>query len=263
MSTSTITIPSTVPFKILITQEVDELTQYLKHADLELIQTEKSQSPSKLTIISFDNIDLQVGGYGAACISNATIDKERDGLIFKMNTDFPTICNGHDLGGNIFIHYSKNSEHMAVNKGPCKWAYITFKSDYIEDSLIDCLEIDLDTRPGKSSGLQSQNEIYTNSLYWIINEVNESVQYNPEILKDPNILKAMELSLLTSQALLLANTSSTRTELKDGTKKSHELIIKDSIDFLEANSYYPIHLLDICSALNVKLRTLYRVFHEF
>ena len=62
---------------------------------------------------------------------------------------------------------------------------------------------------------------------------------------------------------LLANTSSASTGLKDKTKKSHESIIKESIDFFEANSYQPIHVLDLCNELNVKLRTLYRLFQEY
>ena len=233
----------------------------MKHADIELIQTEKSRSPSKLTAISFDNIDLQVGEYGAACISNATTDKEKNSLILKMNTDFSTICNGYDLNTEVFIHYNKNSEHMAVNKGPCRWAYITFKSDYFKDSLIDYPEPD--SGSGKSSCLQSRKQIYLDSQYSIIKEINELMQTDPGIFKNPNILKGMELSLLNSQALLLANSSSTETASRDKTNKSHELIIKESIDFLKANSYEPIHVLDLCGALNVKLRTLYRSFHEF
>lgn len=261
MSASETTTPSSVPFKTLLTEEVDELSHYLKHADIELIQTEKSQSPSKLTVISFDNIDLQIGEYGAACISNATTDKDRDSLIFKMNVDFPTTCNGYNLCTEVFMHYGKNSEHMAVNKGPCNWAYITFKSDYLEDAFIDCLETD--SRSGKSSCFQSRKQIYLDSQYVIIKEINELTQTDPGIFKNPDILKGMELSLLNSQALLLANTSRAETALKDKTNKSHELIIKESIDFLKANSYQPIHVLDLCRALNVKLRTLYRLFQEF
>lgn len=76
---------SSLPFIKLETQEIDELAYYIKHADVELIQTSRSQSPSSLTLVSFDNIDLQVGQYGAASISNATIDKDKSGVVFKMN----------------------------------------------------------------------------------------------------------------------------------------------------------------------------------
>jgi AraC family ethanolamine operon transcriptional activator len=49
----------------------------------------------------------------------------------------------------------------------------------------------------------------------------------------------------------------------DRGKKSHEYIIKLSIDFLKSNSCKPIHVLDLCSALNVRMRTLYYAFQEF
>ena len=263
MTTSPNNSHSYIPYTRLVTQESDEMSEHINHADIELIQLSRSKSPSSLTMVNFDLLDLQVGDYGASYISNGTTDTERSGLMFKLSMDFSTVCNGYDIDSKDFMSYSKNSEHIALHDGPCKWAYITFKSDHLQDSLIDCLDIDLDTRPGKSTHLQSQKQIYLGSLYRSINEVTELTQTNPEILKDPNILKGMESSLLNSQALLLANTSSTRTGSKDSTKKSHELIIKESIDFLEANSYEPIHVLNLCNVLNVKLRTLYYAFQEF
>ena len=263
MNTTSKHSPSYIPCIRFVTQEIDEMSEYINHADIELIQLRRSKSPSSLTIVNFDLLDLQVGDYGASYISNATTDTERSGLMFKMNMDNQTTCNGYDIERKDFMFYSKNSEHIAIHNGPCKWAYITIKSDYLEDSLIDRLDIDLDTRPGKSTYLQSQKQIYLDSLYRSINEVTELTQTNPDILKDPDILKGMEVTLFNSQALLLANTSSTRTGSKDITKKSHELIVKESIDFLEANSYEPIHVLDLCNVLNVKLRTLYYAFREF
>jgi len=239
------------------------MSEHINHADIELIQLKQSKSPSSLTVVNFDLLDLQVGDYGASYISNATTDTNMSGLMFKMNMDNQTICNGYDIDRKDFMFYGKNSEHIAIHNGPCKWAYITIKSDRLEDSLIDGLDIDLDTRLGKSTYLQSQKQLYLDSLYRSIKEVTELTQTNPEILKDSNILKGMELSLINSQALLLANTSITRTGSKDSTKKSHELIVKESIDFLEANSYEPLHVLDLCNVLNVKLRTLYYAFREF
>ena len=260
-SASRIISPS--PTLSLEAQEIDELVDNMKHSDIELIQISKTNSPSSLTIVNFDLIDIQVGNFGATYISNGTTDTEHTGLMYKLKLDTQTVCNGYNISSKDFMLYNKNSEHMAMNNNSCNWAYITFKSDYLEDTLIDCLEIDLDTRPGQCVCLQSGHQKNLDSLNMIINEVAGLAQSNPELLRDPDILKAMEVSLLTSQAVLLENALNPRTGSRDKANKSHELIIKGALEYLKSNSYNPIHVLDLCKVLNVKMRTLFYAFQEF
>ena len=62
-SASRIISPS--PTLSLEAQEIDELVDNMKHSDIELIQISKTNSPSSLTIVNFDLIDIQVGNFGA------------------------------------------------------------------------------------------------------------------------------------------------------------------------------------------------------
>ncbi|HVY54128.1 MAG TPA: helix-turn-helix domain-containing protein [Thermodesulfobacteriota bacterium] len=78
-----------------------------------------------------------------------------------------------------------------------------------------------------------------------------------------DIIKGMEWSLLDSQMLVLSNALNSSAKNMDRSRKSREWIIRQSIDFLKYNSYEPIHVLDLCSALNVGLRTLYYAFREY
>jgi len=245
------------------TGELEELAQHIKHADVELTQISRAQSPSSLTQIFFDNINLQIGHYGAGHMAYATSDKERSGMVFKISGDCPTTCNGYDIGSKSFMFYRKNSEYMAIANGSCKWTYITFKPDYLEESLLEPLQVQLDKKRNISSYLQKiKEQVHLDPFYGIVNEISELANSNPRIFQDTDIIKGMEWSLLNSQMLVLSNTLNSSGKSDRG-KKSHEHIIKLSIDFLKANSYKPIHVLDLCSALNVRTRTLYYAFQEF
>ncbi len=248
----------------LETQEIEDLAQYIKHADVELTQISRAQSPSSLTQVSFDNINLQIGHYGAGHMANATSDKERCGMVFKISGDCPTTCNGYDIDSKSFMFYRKNSEYMATTNGPCKWTYITFKTDYLEESLLEPLQVQLDKKRSISSYLQKiKEQVYLDTFYGIVNEITELADSNPLIFQNREIIKGMEWSLLDSQMLVLSNTLNSSAKNTDRGKKSHESIIRQSIDFLKSNSYEPIHVLDLCWALNVGLRTLYYAFREF
>lgn len=163
----------------LETQEIENLAQYIKHADIELIQVGRTQSPSSLTQVSFDNINLQVGHYGAAYISNATTDKERSGLVFKTNRDYPTTCNGYEIDSALYMLYGKNSEHIGINRGPCRWIYISFRADYLEEALLEPLHANLDTRRSQSTCLRCHQQLSLDSLYGIVNEITESANSDP------------------------------------------------------------------------------------
>jgi len=235
----------------------------MKHADIELIQIGRTLTPSSLTQVSFDKINLQVGHYGAPYISNATIDKDRSGMVYKVNKDFPTTCIGYEIDSASFMFYGKNSEHIAINNGLCRWIYISFKPDYLEESLLDPLGARLDTRRNESSHLRCQAQASLDLLYEIVNEITEFANSNPLIFQNTDVTKGMEWSLLDTQVLILSNTLNSSPKNTYRGKKSRESIIRQSIDFLKANSYEPIHVLDLCSALNVGMRTLYYTFREF
>src|SRR3990167_5249869 len=200
----------------LETRDIDELAQYMKHADIELIQIGRTLTPSSLTQVSFDNINLQIGHYGAPYISNATIDKDRSGMVYKINRDSPTICNGYEIDSASFMYYGKNSEHIAINNGLCRWIYISFKPDYLEESLLDPLRTKLDTRRSVSSCLRCQVQASLDSLYATVNEITEFANSNPLIFQNTDITKGMEWSLLDTQVLILSNT------LNSSPKRSEE-----------------------------------------
>lgn len=260
-----VTAPSsiTLPFKRLAAREIDDLAQFMKHVDIELIQLGRAKSLSILTQVFFENINLQVGNYGAAYISNATTDRERKGLVFKINSDYPTTCNGYEIDSRSFMYYGENADHLAINKGPCRWIYITYKPDYLEESLLEPLRAELGTRRGQSPRLRCEEQRSLDSLYEIVNEIVDLVNSNPLIFHNKDITKGMEWSLLDCQMLVLSNTLYSVDKNADRGKKSHESIIRQSIDFLRSNSYEPIHVLDLCSALNVGMRTMYHAFREF
>lgn len=246
------------------TGELEELAQHIKHADIELTQISHAQSPSSLTQVYFENINLQIGHYGAGHMANATSDKERCGMVFKISGDCPTTCNGYDIDDKSFMFYRKNSEYMATTKGSCRWTYITFKPDYLEESLLEPLQVQLDKERNTSSYLQKiKEEVYLHSFYEIVNEISELANSNPCIFQNTDTIKGIECSLVDSQILVLSNTLNSHEKNSDRGRKSHEFIIRQAIEFLKANSYTPIHVLDLCSALNVRMRTLYYAFQEF
>jgi transcriptional regulator GlxA family with amidase domain len=96
-----------------------------------------------------------------------------------------------------------------------------------------------------------------------VNEIVDLVNSNPLIFHNKDMIRGMEWSLLDSQMLVLSNTLYSADKNADRGKKSHESIIRQSIEFLKSNSYEPIHVLDLCSALNVGMRTMYHAFREF
>jgi len=248
----------------LETQEVDELAQHIKHADVELIQTSGSQSPSSLRLITFDNIDLQVGKYGASSISNTSLSKEKHGIVVKSEGDYQTICNSYDIDSKHFMFQAKNSEQITINKGPCSWAYITVKSEYIEESLLHPSNTrNLDVSNGKASLLQCNQQIYLEKLYREINGIVEQLDLDPNTSNNKETMIGMELDLIDSQILLFDNSLESPIGNRQKTKATHMSIIKKSSKFLESNYYKPVHVIDLCGALDLRPRSFYYAFQEF
>lgn len=253
----------TNPFVSVDAREIDELAQHMKHVDIELIQIGRTTFPSNLSQLTFENINLQVGHYGAAYISNATMDKGRCGLIFKTNTDYSTRCNGYEINSSQYMYYGKNSEHIAINRGPCRWIYISQEPYCLEEYVLDSLNVKPDARNGVTSCLRCEKQASLENLYGVVNEIIELVNSNPRIIQNADIVKGMERSILDSQLLIISNTFNPSVKQTERGKKSHERIIRQSNDFLEIISYKPIHLMDLCNALNVGVRTLYYAFNEY
>lgn len=245
------------------TKELEELSQHIKDADIELNQAGRTVSPSKLLRLSFDNIHLQIGSYGSATISNATSDKERFGLLYKIDSLSATRCNGYQMENDKFIAYGSNVEHAAYNDGPCKWAYLTFNPAYFEEHILDPVHGKMGMGSGTASFLNCQDYSAINTLLAIINEIAGLAERNSSLFRNSDVRTGMEYSLLEAQIAVLGRTPNIPVNGNAGGKKSHTHIIKRSIDLLKANSYKPIHVTDLCSTLNVRMRTLYYAFQEF
>ncbi|HML93996.1 MAG TPA: helix-turn-helix domain-containing protein [Thermodesulfobacteriota bacterium] len=245
------------------TAELEELALHIKHADIELIQIRPTQSSSSLIRLSLDNINLQIGSYGSGCISNATSDRERYGLLYKIDRETPTKCNGHQLDNRKFLVYGNNTEHFAFNEGPCTWSYITISPSYFEECILDPIKGKLKTSTGAASCLTCGNLLSIDSFRATVREIARLAEGNAPLFENRDIRKGIEHSVLEIQLAVLSRTLDAPAARNKRGSISHEFIIKRSIDFLKANSYEPLHLLDLCSALGVKMRTLYYAFQEF
>ena len=245
------------------TAELEELAQFIKHADIELIQVRPTQSPSSLINLSLDNINLQIGSYGSGCISNATSDRERYGLLYKIDRENPTKCNGHQMDNRKFLVYGNNTEHFAFNDGPCKWSYVTISPSYFEECILDLIEGKLKTSTGASSCLTCGDQPSIDSFHSTVRDIIKIAERDSSLFENTDIRKGIEHSLLETQLAMLNRTLDEPKIINGRGAKSHEYTIKRSIEFLEANSYKPIHLLDLCSALGVKMRLLNYAFQEF
>lgn len=247
------------------TKELEELSQYIKEADIELHQAGGTLAPSNLVTLGLDNIHLQVGSYGSAVISHASSDKERFGLLYKIDNLSTTKCNGYHMDNDMFIAYGNNSEHIAYNDGPCRWAYITLERSFLEEHVLETVNRKIDTNSGAVSCFHCGDSAATGSLVDVINEITVLAKKNPSFFKNDYLRTGMEYSLLEAQIAVLGRTLDAPANGNGNGrgKTSHSLIIKRSADFLKANSYKPIHVTDLCSALGVRMRTLYYAFQEF
>ena len=245
------------------TGELEELGQHIKHADTELIQISRTQSPSSLISLSFDNINLQIGSYGSACISNATSDRERYGLLYKIDEENPTKCNGHQMDYSKFIVYGDNTEHFAFNDGPCTWSYVTIRPSYFEECILDPIEVKLQTSRGVSSCLACRDRLSIDAFRKIVKEISRLAEGNPSLFENNDIMTGIEHSLLETQLAVLNRTLDAPPVRYGRGSKSRENTIRRFIDFFKTNSYRPIHLLDLCFELDVSVRTLHYAFHEF
>ncbi len=213
--------------------------------------------------LGLDNIHLQVGSYGSAVISNATSDRERFGLLYKIDNTCTTKCNGYDMDNDIFITYGNNAEHIACNDGPCRWAYITLDNSFLEEHLLGTVNGKMNTNRGAVSCFHCWDSAATGSLLAVINEIAFLAEKNPSFFENDHLKSGMEYSLLEAQIAVFGRTLDAPANGNGRGKASHSLIIKRSIEFLKANSYQPVHATDLCSALNVRMRTLYYAFQEF
>lgn len=245
------------------TKELEELSQYIKEADIELHQAGKTVSPSNLVMLGFDNVHLQVGSYGSAAISNATSDKERFGLLYKIDNTCRTKCNGYLMENARFIAYGSNAEHVAYNDGPCEWAYVTLDYSFLEENLLEAVNGRMDTKRGAVSCLNCRDGSAIGSLLGIINEIVGLAETNPAFFSNGHLKTGMEYSLIEAQIAVLSHALDAPSNGNGRGKASHSLIIRRSVEFLKANSYKPVHVIDLCAALNVRMRTLYYAFQEF
>ena len=256
-------VPDAVCLNKIEAGELEELAQHIKHADLELLQVRRTQSPSSLISLSFDNINLQIGSYGSGCISNATTDRERYGLLYKIDRETPTKCNGHQVVNNQFLVYGNNTEHFAFNEGPCKWSYVTVRPSFFEEHILDPIEGKLKTTSGTSSHLTCRDRLSIYAFHSTVREIAKLAEIDSSLFENNDIRQGIENSLLETQLAVLNRTLDEPKIINGRGAKSREYTIRRSNEFLEANSYMPIHLLDLCSALDVGMRTLNYAFHEF
>lgn len=245
------------------TKELEELSQYIKEADIELHQAGETLAPSNLVTLGLNNIHLQVGSYGSAVISHASSDMYRFGLLYKIDKSCTTKCNGYHMDNDTFIAYGNNAEHIAYNDGPCRWAYITLDRTFLEEHVLETVNRKMDTNSGAVSCFHCSDSAATGSLLAVINEIAVVARKNPSYFKNDYLKTGMEYSLLEAQIAVLGRTLDAPANGNGRGKTSHSIIIKRSTDFLKANSYKPIHVTDLCSALDVRMRTLYYAFQEF
>ncbi len=245
------------------TKELEELSQHIKEADIELHQAGKTLSHSNLIMLGFDKVHLQVGAYGSAAISNATSDKERFGLLYKIDNTCSTRCNGHIMENDKFIAYGRNAEHIAYNDGPCEWAYVTLDYSFLEENLLEAVNGSMDTGRGAVSCLRCRDGAAVGMLITVINEIAGIAEKNPSFFANRHLRAGMEYSLIEAQAAVFSSTLDSPAGGNGRGRTSRSGIIKRSIDFLKANSYEPVHVTDLCAALGVKMRTLYYAFQEY
>ena len=245
------------------TKELEELSQYIKEADIELHQAGGTLAPSSLIMLGLGKIHLQVGSYGSAVISTATSDKKRFGLLYKIDNSCTTKCNGYHMDNDTLIAYGNNAEHIACNDGPCRWAYITLDHSFLEEHMLEAVNGKMNTNRGAVSCFHCQDSAATGSLLAVINEIAALAEKNPSFFENDHLKSGMEYSLLEAQIAVFGRTLDTPANENGRGKTSHSLIIKRSIEFLKANSYRPVHITDLCTALDVRMRTLYYAFQEF
>ncbi|MCB1321259.1 MAG: hypothetical protein KDK34_13455, partial [Leptospiraceae bacterium] len=173
------------------TKELEELSQYIKEADIELHQTGGTVAPSSLIMLSLGKIHLQVGSYGSAVISTATSDRKRFGLLYKIDNSCTTKCNGYYMDNDTLIAYGNNAEHIACNDGPCRWAYITLDHSFLEEHMLEAVNGKMNTNRGAVSCFQCQGSAATGSLLAVINEIAVLAEKNPSFFENDHLKSGM------------------------------------------------------------------------
>jgi hypothetical protein len=92
---------------------------------------------------------------------------------------------------------------MATTNGSCRWTYITFKPDYLEESLLKPLQVQLDKKRSISSYLQKiKEQVHLDSFYGIVNEISELANSNPYIFQNTELSRdgwSLLFSVLSEQ----------------------------------------------------------------
>lgn len=221
-------------------------------AQVEILVTGKGQCRAALAGLELNRLQLQRGRESLPRVAKATVKADRLAFFFLASADqASTHHSGRVLAFGEIVASAAGSTHHLRTEGPCHWATLSMARDDLAaagHALIgrDPIERSFTRYIRPPSPTMSR-------LQDLHQTVTKLVVHAPSILAQPEAARALEQTLV--HAMIMCVSESKPVQMGHGAFR-HRSIIARFEEFLAVNRNRPLHLAEVCAALDTSERTL-------
>ena len=221
-------------------------------AQVEILVTAKGQCNAALAGIELDRVKLQRGRESLPRVARATVKADRLALFFLASADqASTYHSGRVLGFGEIVASAAGSTHQLRTDGPCHWATLSMTRDDLAAASHALVGRDLIER---SVTRYMRPPLPAMMRLLCLHEtVNKLAECALNILAEPERARALDQALV--HAMVKCVSESKPVQMSKGPLR-HSSIIARFEELLAENCNQPLHLAEVCAALDTSERTL-------
>jgi AraC-like DNA-binding protein len=220
-------------------------------AEVEILPTATGTFCSEITQVGMNNLWMQRFDFVLPQISTVALDPSRVAIGFLTDAGTPRLQHcGTDIadGDLIVLGFDVLHQRSATGFG------FGSMSVPVKDFLVLCKTIVGRELPERQdSRVVRPTSTLMSRLLSLHKVVGQLAHDAPEVLEQPEILRALEEQLIHTMIRCLADSLSVTPSVCE---LRHNVIMRRFEQFLEANRDRPIYLTEICAAIGVAERTL-------
>jgi AraC-like DNA-binding protein len=221
-------------------------------AKVDILVTARGAYSAALTRVEFPRVLLQHGRESLARVATTTADKKRPPFVFLADArQAPITQNGRDLayGEIVVVGLGATRHHRTV--GACDWAGISLTQDELGSASRALLGREVTDRSFTHIVRPSTPPMAR--LLRLQQVAEQLAQRKNNVLVKLESARALEAGLL--HALIMCLADGERIEPSAGGRRHAEIIARFE-ETLAANYDRPLHLPEICAAIDAPERTL-------
>jgi AraC-like DNA-binding protein len=229
----------------------DEFEAGVRGARFDLVLTRPGDFKAYLTCVELRTLHLLRGREELPRIAHVSLAPEPAFVTFPIQADPPPIWSGIELRlGDIVFHSPGESMHQRTS-GPSQWGFISLAPQDL--AAWGRALTGLDLVPPVAGRVLRPPSIAAANLLHLHAEAGRLTETRPDVIAHPAVAHALEQDLIHALTACLVDG---KTRQDNAARRRHASIMVRLEDMLAAHPDQPLHLAEICAAIEVTERTL-------